>query len=187
MVAAANWHLKAGTTKGTLCHMKTKQFMLAVILVGASATSALAQEVVASGTPAFGVGAEQQLLGGATGAVMVYDMGLLRIDGILGFLSNPGGTKIDAAGRLFWAVHRSTNADFSLGGGLGVVNTNPDGAADSTTNLHVEALAQIRVFLAANVALSTTLGLGVGLNDGDDTFGFGGQFVTNGGLVYYFR
>jgi len=184
-VVTSNWHLIRGTLEGSLFAMKTKQFIFTVMMVSALATPALAQDV-GTGAPAFGVGAEQQLLGGATGAAMVYDMGQLRVDGILGFESS-NRTKIDLAGRLLWVAHRSGNADFSLGGGLGLVNIDPDGPADSTTNFHVEGLGQIRVFVVPNVAISTTFGFGIGLNDGQDTVAFGGQFLTNAGLIYYFR
>jgi hypothetical protein len=84
-------------------------------------------------------------------------------------------------------MHQTSNADFSLGGGLGMLHRNPDGP-DSGTNFVLEGLAQIRVFLASNVALSSTFGFGAGLVDGgDDVFGFGGQFLGSAGLVYYFR
>lgn len=127
------------------------------------------------------------LLGGPSGAALVYDMGDMHVDGILG-LASGGGTQLGLGGRLLWVMHRSSAADFSLGGGLGVVHTDPDGNADSVTDFHVEAIAQIRAFITQNVALSTTFGFGVNLNDGrDDNFAFGGQFLTSAGLVYFFQ
>lgn len=174
--------------------MKTKQFIFAVMTVSALATPALAQEA-ASGARGFGVGAEAGLLGAPAGAAMSYDMGQMRIDGILGFSSGynsingrQSGTALGLGGRALWVVHQGTNADLSLGGGLGLTNYNPDGGGNSSTDIHVEALAQIRAFITANVALSTALGLGINLNDNrDDTFAFGAQFIPSAGLIYYFR
>jgi hypothetical protein len=174
--------------------MKTKQFIFAVMMVGALASPAFAQEA-ASGAPSFGVGAEAGLLGGPASAAMSYDMGQLRINGIFGFSSGlngigqrQNGTVLALGGRALWIVHQGSNADLSLGGGLGLTNVNPDGAGNSTTDIHVEALAQIRVFITTNVALSTALGFGIDLNDNrDDFFQFGGQFLPSVGLMYYFR
>ncbi|MDX2019560.1 MAG: hypothetical protein SF187_04915 [Deltaproteobacteria bacterium] len=173
--------------------MMKKQLVLVAMILGTSAAPALAQDVSPGATTStssggtIGLGAEAGLLGGPAGAAMVYDMGHLRVDGILGFAS-ASGTTIGLGGRVLWVLHQSSNADFALGGGLGLINRNPDGPADSTTDFHVEGLAQIRVFLSQNVALSTTFGFGIDLNDGrDDAFAFGGQFLSNAGLVYYFR
>ena len=179
--------------------MMKKQIVFAAMILGAWASPALAQDTAPGATTStsssgatIGLGAEAGLLGGPAGAAMVYDMGRLRLDGILGFASSDGnainGTNIGLGGRVLWVMHQGSNADFALGGGLGLINRNPDGPGDSATDFHVEALAQIRVFLSQNVALSTTFGFGIDLNDGrDDTFAFGGQFLSNAGLVYYFR
>ena len=189
MVVAVKWDLIRSQAKGILRDMKTKQYVLAAMITGALATPASAQEPVTttnSGVPSLGVGAEAQLRGPA-GAALVYDMGKVRINGILNFESS-NGTTLGLGGRVLWVVHQGGSADFSVGGGLGLINENPDGPGDSRTDFRVEALAQIRAFLTTNVALSTALGFGVNLNDGgEDTFGFGAQFLQTAGLVYYFR
>ena len=57
------------------------------------------------------------------------------------------------------------------------------------TDLHVEAGAQLRAFLASNVALSAALGLGI--ENGDDNADpdiefLSGQLVGNLGITYFF-
>lgn len=155
------------------------------MLSGAASAPAYAQD--GAGGASLGLGAEAMLTGPG-GAALVYDMGQLRIDGILSFVS-ANGTNIGLGGRALWVVHKGANSDFSLGGGLGFINSDPDGPADSTTDLHVDAIAQVRAFLTDNVAVSTSFGFGVAFNDGeeDNRFGFGAQFVSSAGLVYYFR
>ena len=192
-MVAVKWDLNRGQHEGILRDMKTKQYILAAMMTGALATPAFAQEPVTtatSGVPSIGVGAEAQL-NGPGGAALVYDMGKVRINGILEFASS-NGTRIGLGGRVLWVVHQGGSADFSVGGGLGLINNNPEGPGDSATDIRMEALAQIRAFLTTNVAVSSSLGFGVNLNDGavgrnDDEFTFGAQFLTNAGLVYYFR
>ncbi len=140
-----------------------------------------------AGPTGWGVGAEAMLLGGPAGAAIVYDMGDMHVDGILSMAAGDN-TQLGLGGRLLWVLHRSSAADFSLGGGLGVLHNDRNGNNDSVTDFHVEAIGQIRAFITQNVALSTTLGFGVNLNDGrDDSFAFGGQFLTSAGLVYFFQ
>lgn len=199
-MAAVKWDLNRGQHEGILRDMKTKQYILAAMMTGALATPAFAQEPVTtatSGVPSIGVGAEAQLNNGfedagfEDAAALVYDMGKVRINGLLNFASH-NGTRIGLGGRVLWVVHQGGSADFSVGGGLGLINNNPEGPGDSATDIRMEALAQIRAFLTTNVAVSSSLGFGVNLNDGavgrnDDEFTFGAQLLSNAGLVYYFR
>jgi hypothetical protein len=154
-----------------------------------------------------GVGMESNL-GGLTGASFVYDFGKFRIDALFGLSheSNVNGSGVDItdfgiAGRFFYVVHRMERADFGLGGGLGIVHESlSDGAGPNETNIQIELAAQIRVFLAPNVALLGSLGFAVTTADnevllggavvgarGNGTFGIGGQLLAGFGATYYFR
>lgn len=173
------------------------------ILVGivlAAAGTASAQEVAEGHGP--GVGVESNL-GGLTGATFVYDAGRFHIDVLFGFdhtsRTGPDLSSVGFAGRFFFVIHRMERADFGLGAGLGVVRS--DFGNENETNLHIEAAAQIRAFIAPNVALLASLGLAVVTadngnlpsgpvvtgNNGDTEFGFGGQLLGGFGLTYYFR
>ncbi len=157
-----------------------------------------AQEFVDGHGPGIGV---EENLGGLSGGSFVYDAGRFRIDAILGIthVSERGGgsfTELGLGGRFFYVVHRLERADFSLGGGVAIVHAdNP-----SETNVQVELAAQIRVFVAPNVSLSGSLGFVIVTADndvllggpvtpenGDGTFGFGGQLLAGLGITYYFR
>jgi hypothetical protein len=118
----------------------------------------------------------------------------MRAEGILSFGSGDRfglgreRTDLGLGGRLLWVMHQSSSADFSLGGGLGVLHIDVDGDDDSVTDFHLEAVAQLRAFIVENVALSTSFGFGVNLQDRrDDSFGFGGLLLGNAGLIYFFQ
>lgn len=169
--------------------MNTRHLVVAAILCLCSAP-ALAQERTGAAPTGWGAGAEAMLLGGPSGGAVVYDMGHMHIDGILGLASSDNATGFGLGGRVLWVLHSVGVADFSLGGGLGFVHVNPD-QGDSGTNIHLEGLAQIRAFIVQNVALSTTFGFGAALRDNDfgndDEFAFLGQFLSSAGLVYFFQ
>jgi len=148
----------------------------------------------------IGVGAEYQL-SGLGGASMNYDAGDFHVGGFLGFSDTDGAdnTIFQIGGRFFWHVHSTTDADFSVGGSLGILSVPEMGPGnDRLTAVFVEPGVQIRVFLAANVALSATTGIILGVVDADgvavtgstigasggisDTFGFTG----GAGIHYYF-
>jgi len=151
----------------------------------------------ATGGSSMGVGAETMLIppivGGVGGAgEFVYDMGTFHIDGLLMFGSwENTGTLIGLGGRFYYVVHQRSAADFSVGGGLAFINFDPDGPGSSETDIVVEAGAKIRVFLAENVALHSTLGLSFYADDnGADTSNLvdiGGRLSGNLGITYFFR
>lgn len=117
----------------------------------------------------IGVGAEYQLAGPG-GASMNYDAGDFHVGGFLGFADADGddNTVFQVGGRFFWHVHSTTDADFSVGGSLGIVSVPDMGPNnDRNTLVFVEPGVQIRVFLAANVALSATTGVTLGVVDAD--------------------
>ena len=155
----------------------------------ASGEASASAEVSASGEMAgggagggFGVGV-QAMLEGPFGVAVLYDPGAWHVEGILGFYSN-GETALALGGRFYYHLHSSTAADFSLGGGLGLVTIDND-ADDSITNIHLEAGGQVRTFVVPNVALSASLGLAVVAGDGD-LVALTGQLVGGLGLSYFF-
>jgi hypothetical protein len=183
----------------------SKIILLSVVLLATGVASA--QEYADGHGP--GVGIEGNL-GGLSGASFVYDAGKFRFDGILGFAhsSNAAGSANDPrdvtdfgiGGRFFYVVHRLERADLSLGGGLAILRESISGGGGSETNLQIELAAQIRVFIAPNVALSGSLGFVVTTADnyvikegpvtssaGDGNFGIGGQLLAGFGVTYYFR
>src|SRR5262249_18442770 len=175
---------------------KTLGFALLIVLSATGAASA--QEFVEGHGP--GVGIEENL-GGLSGGSFAYDAGKFRIDAILGIAhtsqqGNGSDTVVGVGGRFFYVVHRMERADFSLGGGLAIVHDD----APSETNVQIELAAQIRAFIAPNVALFGSLGFvivtadnaiilngPITSNNGDGAFGFGGQLLAGFGVTYYFK
>jgi hypothetical protein len=129
----------------------------------------------------LGVGV-QAMLEGPFGAAVIYDPGPWHIEGILGFFTN-GQTALALGGRFYYHLHSSTAADFSVGGGLGIVNVSDDG--DGFTDIHLEAGAQVRAFVVPNVAVSASLGLAIVAGDGD-LVALTGQLVGGLGISYFF-
>ena len=135
----------------------------------------------------FGVGIVAMITpGGPFGAEVVYDPGRFHIEGILGFRSlEDNETDIAVGGRFWWHLHTSTAADFSLGGGLGVVLIDEEATDEDQTNIHIEGGAQVRTFVVPNVALAATLGLAIVSGDADFV-GITGQLFGAIGASYFF-
>src|SRR5262245_43258444 len=115
----------------------------------------------------LGVGAESFMasefgsLGGAVpllGAV-VYDTRKWRAHGLVG-MNSFGATDFFLGGRFFYVLHSSMAADFSLGGGLGLLMYGDDqGPGDNdATDIILEGAAQIRAFVVPNVAIGASAG-----------------------------
>jgi hypothetical protein len=164
----------------------------ALALVAAAGT-AQAQETapVATTRGGLGVGAAS-MLRGPSGLNVVFDGGRWHADAILGIAGDDGagpgfggGTVIDLGARGWFHLHNSSNADFSLGGGLGFQLLDPDGPAESINFISIDIGAQIRAFVTSNVALSAFAGLAVLAGDADG-FALDGQPVGALGLTYYF-
>ncbi len=164
---------------------KTRLFA-AILLLGAAGAAH------AGGSPAsIGVGAEFQL-SGAGGASMNYDAGDFHVGGFLGFADSDGddNTVFTVGGRFYYHLHSTTDADFGLGGSLGVVSQPEGGGSDNRNTLvFVEPGIQIRVFLAANVALSASTGIVLGVVDADGvaitgSAGTGSFSVSSGGIAF---
>lgn len=174
------------------------------LFMASSAVAQGAPEVVAtSGEHGPGVGIEQNL-GGMTGAAFSYDAARFHIDALLGYghYNEAGDNDLslfDVAGRFFFEVHEMPGADFSIGGGLGIVMTEVGDVSD--TAIVLEGAAQIRVWIVPNVAFSGSLGFAFltaddgqivggavgGVRAADSIYGIGGQLTGALGLFYYFR
>lgn len=136
----------------------------------------------------LGVGVAALLGGadvGALGPSVIYDTGMFHIEGLFGFADNDAQTRFTVGGRFWYHIHSAQSADFSLGGGLGVVSIDPEGGGDSTTNVEIDAGAQLRAFIVPNVAVSASLGLGILTGDAD-LIAITGDLVGQLGIAYYF-
>jgi hypothetical protein len=149
-----------------------------------------------------GIGVEQNL-GGLTGGTFVYDAGTFHVDVLFGLahvtLTGADETDFGIGGRFFFVVHHMERADLGLGGGVAIVRQEIGDRHE--TNIHIEGGAQIRAFIAPNVALLASLGIVVvtadnvilldspvtGSASGSGSFGIGGQLTGGFGLTYYFR
>ncbi len=159
--------------------------LLAFFALALLAGPAAAQE---SSNTGFGVGAEA-LLTGPTGAAVIYDADAWRIAGIFAFHDDNNDQDIALGGRFIFVLHEGVGADFGVGGGFGLVLHDKDGGGmgggDDTTDIHLEALVQLRAFVVPNVALSAAAGVGVVTGDGDSV-DLTGQLVGSIGIAYYF-
>ena len=133
----------------------------------------------------LGVGAVT-MLNGTNGAMVTWgsDGGGFHVDALAGLhrytpTNFAATTSFTGAARGWYHLHAASFADFSLGGGLGVVRWVSDpGRTNSDTHWDVvfEVGAQIRAFIVPNVALLADVGLGMTFGTHDD-FLVGGQGV----------
>jgi len=139
----------------------------------------------------IGVGAEATLTG-IVGATFVYDAQVFHVDALLGASFDPNDSTVAVAGRLFFPVHRSQFADFSLGPGIGFqhVSHDPDGDGPQdnvvSNPIHLEGAAQIRAFIVPNIALSAAAGLGAVFTKDNNSMTIGGQLGGSFGVTYFF-
>lgn len=139
----------------------------------------------AGGQPgSLGVGAEFQL-SGLGGASVNYDAGDFHLGGFFGYADdiNPDDNVLQVGGRFYYHVHSTAMADFGIGGGLGIISSEPP-AGERLTGVFIEPGVQVRLFLAANVAVSASTGIMIGVADADGVL-ISGQTI-GGGLHYYF-
>jgi hypothetical protein len=158
--------------------------------------------ITSVGSGAIGVGAVVWLGAGAgnngpvTGGEFVYDMPVFHIEGVFGLShtslngASTTGVAVGVAG--WYHLARGTNADFSVGGGAGLVYASAMGAGNSSTGFSLEPGAEARVFLSPNFALSCRVGFAItfGDNNAPTTFSLSGATTaTTGGLgfTYFFR
>lgn len=163
------------------------------LIVGLSLalTGALASPALAGGSSgSIGVGAEFTL-GGIGGASVNYDAGMFHAGGFVGyydadFEGDPDGADvIDIGGRFFYHLHSTAMSDFSVGAQLGFQNLDFPDPVDDATIVEIDLGAQIRAFVASNVAISGTLGIAILAADGDG-FALTGDPLGAVGLHYYF-
>ena len=160
----------------------TKKTLLAMAFVAASAGTAAAGGSAGS----LGVGAEYMLngtLGG--GPSLNYDTGAFHVGGYLTLVDGEGddNTNFGIGGRFYYHLHSTAMSDFSIGGAIGLSSLDTPG--DRTTELYIEPGVQIRAFVAANVALSFSVGLSIGAADAGG-LSLEGQPVGIAGVHYYF-
>ena len=137
----------------------------------------------------IGVGVDLPLAAGVLPEVAVdFDAGAFHVGGGLG-IENPEGpnnTEVDVSGHFFFHVASSAMADFGVGGDVLFQSLgNGPGNNGTQTNVFLEPGAQIRAFIASNVALSLTLGMSIGVGDSSN-FYFGSRPEGEAGLRYYF-
>jgi hypothetical protein len=177
------------------------------LLVASAGGRASAQETPATPPPSppppaasgggngIGVGAAAFLSSGF-GALVNYDEAIWDIDGILGFGSRRGGgpgsatnTNLLIGVRGWYHLHRGSNSDFSVGGGIGMEH-NTGGGPSSTATL-LEPGVRARAFITSNVAVHAVVGLSVVLGDNASRnnvgFGIGAQPLFGLGFTYYFK
>ena len=160
-------------------------FTLALFATGTAAAQ------TAPAARGIGVGAEMTLTG-IVGGSFVYDAQAFHVDALLGANFESNSTTLAVAGRLFFPVHRSQSADFSLGPGIGFqhISNDPDGDGPqdrvSSNPVHLEGAAQIRAFIVPNIALSATAGLGVVVVKDNNSATIGGQLGGSFGVTYFF-
>ena len=139
----------------------------------------------------IGVGAEATLTG-IVGGTFVYDTDAFHVDALLGASFTRYDSTLSVAGRLFFPVHQTQSADFSIGPGVGLqhVTHDPDGdggqGRTSSNPIHLEGAAQIRAFIVPNIALSATAGLGVVVVKDNNSATIGGQLGGSFGVTYFF-
>ena len=141
----------------------------------------------------IGVGAEV-FLSGLTGAEFVYDQSMFHLEAILGYnhisaANNAGSTSDFTFGVGGWYhLARGTNADFSVGGSVGLFYNSPVGG-NSSTEFAIEPSAEARIFLSPNFALNARVGIAITTGDSNlpTTLSIGGQETAGLGVTYFFR
>jgi hypothetical protein len=127
------------------------------------------------------------------GAEFVYDQSLFHIEAGLGYShfspsTGPGhsDTKFGVGG--WYHLLRGLNADFSLGGALGMWFNSP-ATGNTVTHVSLEPGAEARVFLTPNFALAARIGVVFDFanNTGGTTIGIGGQGSGSLSFTYFFR
>jgi len=169
---------------------------LALVLLGPG--SAWAQEASAegggggggSGYPSRGLGVMSDLVvtGEGVGTIggVLYDAGRFRFGGGLGLTAIENSeTAFAIGGQGYFVLHRSRNADFSLGGSLTLGYRDPP-QGDGRVRFAIQAGGQTRFFVVDNGAITAGLGLNVALGGGGFAFAMGSVLLGSVGFQYYF-
>jgi hypothetical protein len=191
---------------------KTLLLLSSGILAGilALATPALAQTEGSNSPPpaaassssssgggnGIGVGATQWL-SGLTGVDVVYDGGVFHAGGTLGFSSFNGGmggnrtTNLIVGASGWYHLHRGSQSDFSVGGGVGFADLSTGG--NSFQAFVIEPGAMARFFATQNVAFHARMGFAMAFGDngtqagGTSGIALSGQVTAAIGFTYFFR
>jgi hypothetical protein len=135
----------------------------------------------------IGVGVESAINGETGGVSVNYDAGKFHLGGFFGYADGDGPNNSDftIGGRFYYHVHSTAMSDFGLGLGLGLASidgVDMAGRENRATDIFIEPSAQIRLFLASNVALSFTMGLVIATADASGV-AFGGQGAGGIGTI----
>lgn len=144
----------------------------------------------------FGIGAQTELISpdvGISSVLLAFDAGRLQYEASLGFgIFERGANALQStnvygiATRLYFVVHRTARADFSVGAGVGFSLLDESGAG-----LHqawtVLAGAKVRIFVVPNVAIVGALGAGALFREQGSGLLIGARPLGSAGFVYYFE
>jgi hypothetical protein len=146
----------------------------------------------------IGVGASA-FLSGLQGVQVDYDLYAWDVEGVFGFSNRNAGngmsrTDLEAGVRGWYHLHHGSSSDFSVGGGLGFINSSGGGPASSTRTL-IEPGVRARAFITSNVAVHAVLGLSIGVGDNGNLPGgtantgvaLAESPLFGVGFTYYFR
>ncbi len=171
--------------------LSTIIFVVAALTLSSSAE---AQTVAAGASSQHGRGpgvGAVTMLNGMDGAMFTWGSGGWHMDALFGlrhYRPNAGNsytTAFSLGGRFWYHVHAAQFADFSLGGGLGLVRyeTNPGNPGnDDRLDLLLQVGGQMRAFIVPNVALLADVGIGAYFGP-DDNILIGGNSIGGGGFV----
>jgi hypothetical protein len=126
-----------------------------------------------------------ETFGGNTGLNLVFDGGPWHAEGLLFLSGIEGDSRIDLGARGWFHLHSTTNADFSVGGGLGIDRWDPSGDNNTRTVVGIDLGFNIRAFVTSNVAVGAFGGLRVATGDRDG-FQLGGTPLGAFSLTYFF-
>jgi hypothetical protein len=162
---------------------------IALALVAAAAGTASAGGQSGS----LGVGAEVDVAG-VGGPSLNFDGGMFHVGGFLAFADDAAlvgggfggnGTTLGVGGRFYYHLHSTAMSDFGVGGHLSVLTFNPEGDGESQTGIFITPGAQIRAFVASNVALSGGIGFVIAAGDAEG-LKLDGNLTGSFGFHYYF-
>ena len=164
-----------------------------VLLLAVSSSEAQAQEEGGgggNGYPSRGIGVMSDLVitGEGVGTIggVLYDAGRFRFGGGLGLSAVENSeTAFALSGQGYFVLHRSRNADFSLGGSLTLGYRDPP-QGDGRVRFAIQGGAQTRFFVVENGALTAGLGMNIALGGGGFSFAIGSVLLGSVGFQYYF-
>jgi hypothetical protein len=148
------------------------------------------------GGSGIGVGASA-FLSGLAGVEVDYDQYNWDLEGVFSFADRDTGnngnsrTDLEAGVRGWYHIHHGSSSDFSVGGGIGLLNSSGGGGPSATATL-IEPGVRARAFVTSNVAVHAVLGLSIEVGDNGTAaqntgIGLIGQPLFGLGFTYFFR